>query len=58
MHHLLPFHGVAPVACLPAVRIVGLSKLARGIDQFARGLVRDDPRIREEFLSPTGGRTR
>jgi GTP cyclohydrolase IA len=111
MHHLLPFHGVAHVAYLPAERIVGLSKLARVVEHFARdlqlqerlttqvadclqeqlqpkgvgvvleaehlcmslrgvqkagartvtsalhGLVRDDPRTREEFLSLTGGRT-
>jgi GTP cyclohydrolase I len=37
-HHLLPFHGVAHVAYLPGERIVGLSKLARVVDHFARGL--------------------
>jgi GTP cyclohydrolase IA len=112
MHHVLPFHGVAHVAYLPGERILGLSKLARVVDLFARdlqlqerltvqigawldehlqpkgvgvvleaehlcmslrgvqkagattvtsalhGLVRDDPRTREEFLSLTGGRTR
>jgi GTP cyclohydrolase I len=112
MHHVLPFHGVAHIAYLPADRILGLSKLARVVDLFARdlqlqerlttqiagwlqeelqpkgvgvvleaehlcmslrgvqkhgaktatsalhGLVRDDPRTREEFLSLTGGRTR
>ncbi len=112
MHHLLPFHGVAHVAYLPAERIIGLSKLARVVEHFARdlqvqerltkqiatciqeelepkgvgvvmeaehlcmslrgvqkagartvtsalyGLVRDDPRTREEFLSLTGGRTK
>jgi GTP cyclohydrolase I len=110
MHHVLPFHGVAHVAYLPADRIVGLSKLARVVERFARdlqlqerltsqiadclqeelrpkgvgvvleaehlcmslrgvqksgaktitsalhGLVRDDPRTREEFLSLTGRR--
>jgi GTP cyclohydrolase I len=112
MHHVLPFHGVAHIAYLPADRILGLSKLARVVDLFARdlqlqerltvqiagwlhqqlepkgvgvvleaehlcmslrgvqkpgaktitsalhGLVRDDPRTREEFLSLTGRRTR
>jgi GTP cyclohydrolase IA len=112
MHHVLPFHGVAHVAYLPGERILGLSKLARVVELFARdlqlqerltvqigawlheqlqpkgvgvvleaehmcmslrgvhkpgattvtsalhGLVRDDPRTREEFLSLTGGRTR
>jgi GTP cyclohydrolase I len=38
MHHLLPFYGVAHVAYLPGERIVGLSKLARVVDFFARDL--------------------
>src|SRR5438067_6662205 len=38
MHHMLPFHGVAPVAYLPGERIVGLSKLARVVELFARDL--------------------
>ena len=108
-HHLLPFVGVAHVGYLPGERIIGLSKLARVVDLFARGLqvqerlttqvarwlddhlqpkgvgvvveaehlcmslrgvhkpgartvtsalhglVRDDPRTRQEFLSLTGG---
>jgi GTP cyclohydrolase I len=37
-HHLLPFHGVAHVAYLPGERILGLSKLARVVDLFARAL--------------------
>jgi GTP cyclohydrolase I len=110
MHHLLPFHGVAHLGYLPGERIVGLSKLARVVEQFScdlqvqerlttqiagwltdrlrpkgvgvvleaehlcmslrgvrkpgartvtsalHGLVRDDPRTREEFLNLTGGR--
>jgi GTP cyclohydrolase I len=109
-HHLLPFVGVAHVGYLPGDRIVGISKLARVVDHFARdlqvqerltkqvadwldetlapkgvgvvleaehtcmslrgalkpgtrtvtsalaGLVRDDPRTRQEFLALTGGR--
>jgi len=36
-HHLLPFHGQAHVAYLPGNgRVVGLSKLARTVDVFAR----------------------
>lgn len=37
-HHLLPFFGVAHVGYLPAGRIVGLSKLPRLVDAFARRL--------------------
>lgn len=37
-HHLLPFVGVAHVAYLPGNRIIGLSKLARVVELFARGL--------------------
>lgn len=37
-HHLLPFFGRAHVAYLPGTRIVGLSKLARVVDVFARRL--------------------
>jgi len=104
-HHLLPFQGKAHVAYLPGERLVGLSKLARVVEFYARrlqlqerlttqvadwldehleprgvgvileaehlcmslrgvqtagaktvtsalrGLVRDDPRTRQEFLS-------
>jgi GTP cyclohydrolase IA len=107
-HHLLPFHGIVHVGYLPGDRIVGLSKLGRVVDLFARrlqvqerltseiagwlddhlepkgvgvvieaehlcmslrgvqkpgtltatsalrGLVRDDPRTRQEFLALTG----
>jgi GTP cyclohydrolase I len=35
-HHLLPFHGLAHVAYLPAERILGLSKVARVVEMFAR----------------------
>jgi GTP cyclohydrolase I len=37
-HHMLPFTGVAHVGYLPGERILGLSKLARVVELFARGL--------------------
>src|SRR5215204_2257915 len=38
MHHLLPFHGVAHIGYLPGERLLGLSKLGRVVDLFARDL--------------------
>ena len=35
-HHFLPFFGTAHVAYLPKERVVGLSKLARAVELFAR----------------------
>ena len=35
-HHLLPFIGKAHVAYLPGERVIGLSKLARVVDEIAR----------------------
>ncbi|AGB73190.1 MULTISPECIES: GTP cyclohydrolase I FolE [Rhizobium] len=37
-HHMLPFHGVAHVAYVPSERVVGLSKIARLVELFARRL--------------------
>jgi GTP cyclohydrolase I len=37
-HHLLPFSGVAHIGYLPGDRILGLSKLVRVLDMFARDL--------------------
>lgn len=38
MHHLLPFQGLAHVGYLPDERIIGLSKLGRVVELFARDL--------------------
>jgi GTP cyclohydrolase I len=38
MHHMLPFHGIAHVGYVPGARIIGLSKLGRVVESFARDL--------------------
>ena len=37
-HHLLPFYGKAHVAYVPHKKVIGLSKVARVVDVFARRL--------------------
>jgi GTP cyclohydrolase I len=37
-HHLLPFYGKAHVAYLPGEKVIGLSKIPRIVDMFARRL--------------------
>jgi GTP cyclohydrolase IA len=37
-HHMLPFFGKAHVAYIPGTKIVGLSKVARVVEAFARRL--------------------
>jgi len=37
-HHMLPFYGRAHVAYLPDGKIIGLSKIPRLVDMFARRL--------------------
>jgi len=49
-HHLLPFFGTAHVGYLPRQRIVGLSKLARVVDFYARR-----PQIQERLTEQVIG---
>src|SRR3990170_5438969 len=37
-HHLLPFFGAAAVASIPSGRVVGLSKVPRIVEMYARRL--------------------
>lgn len=37
-HHMLPFHGRAHVAYIPSNKVIGLSKIPRIVDMFARRL--------------------
>lgn len=43
-HHFMPFHGVAAVGYIPDGRVVGLSKLARVVEGYARR-----PQIQEQL---------
>lgn len=59
-HHMLPFYGVAHVAYIPRGKVLGLSKIPRVIDMFARRLQVQERMTRQiadflnEVLHPQG----
>ena len=59
-HHLLPFYGKAHVAYVPQGKVIGLSKMARVVDVFARRLqvqerlTREIAEAIEDAIQPQG----
>lgn len=59
-HHVLPFHGTAAVGYVPGQSIAGLSKLARSVQQMAKGfhvqeeLTEEIATYLDEKLAPHG----
>lgn len=58
-HHLLPFYGVAHVGYLPNDKVIGLSKMARIVDMYARRLQIQEnltKQIAQAVMDMTGAR--
>ena len=59
-HHLLPFYGYAHVGYLPDKKVIGLSKIPRIVDMFARRLqvqermTQQIARFLDELIEPRG----
>jgi GTP cyclohydrolase I len=59
-HHMLPFYGKMHVAYLPKTRVIGLSKIPRIVDAFARRLqiqerlTQQVAQTIEEIIDPVG----
>ena len=59
-HHMLPFHGVAHIAYVPNRKVIGLSKIPRIVELFARRLQVQERMTKqiadliEEVLEPRG----
>src|SRR5512143_3191607 len=60
-HHMLPFYGMAHVAYIPRGKVLGLSKIPRVVDMFARRLQMQERMTRQiadflrNVLDPRGG---
>jgi GTP cyclohydrolase I len=59
-HHMLPFYGKMPVAYLPKNKVIGLSKIPRIVDAFARRLqiqerlTQEVAQTLQDLLDPVG----